>query len=197
MDRADRADSADDEFRALARRVRQTAERELAEIEDETDRAERKRQDLTTRGLQAMMEGERWQLTFSGRSVEAIVVHVGQNYLGFQDRAGNLHDVTHRALAIASIVAVDPRSGRAPITFRPATFRARLLTFEEIREVELGGRWGDWSLRGTIDSVNIDHLLFRERSGQETIVATEAIGYLSRAPEHDRRGKPAPSRHPR
>lgn len=172
----------------MARRVRQAAEEELAELEYETERAELKRQDLTARALQAMMEGERWLVTFGGRAVDGIVVHAGQNYVGLQDRAGNLHDVVHRAITVVTITDMDPRSGRAPITFRPATFRARLLSFEEIREVELGGSWGDWSLRGWIDSVNADHVVFRERSDQVSVVPIESIGYISRAVGEDRRG---------
>lgn len=182
--------SADQEFWAMARRVRRAADEELAEIEYETDRAEQKRQDLTARGLQAMMEGERWQVCFGRRAVEGIVVHAGQNFLGLQDRAGNLHDVRHDAITTVTIVAVSPRDGRAPTTFRPASFRARLLSFEELREVEIGGRWGDWSLLGTIESVNADHLVLRERNGQNSIAPLDAIGYLSRAATTDRRGRP-------
>jgi len=181
----------------MARRVRQAAEDELAEIEYETERAELKRQDLTARALQAMMEGERWLVNFGGRAVEGIVVHTGQNFVGLEDRAGNLHDVVHRAITVVTVVSIDPPSGRAPVTFRPATFRARLLSFEEIREVEVGGRWGDWSLRGTIGSVNVDHIVFQERSGQESVVPTDAIGYISRAVDEDRRGSrsgPGPPR---
>lgn len=180
--------SPDEEFWAMARRVRQAAEEELAEIEYETERAELKRQDLTARTLQAMMEGERWLVSFGGRAVDGTVVHAGQNYVGLQDRAGNLHDVVHRAIMVITVVSIDPLSGRAPLTFRPATFRARLLSFEEVRDVEVGGRWGEWSLRGRIDSINADHLVFHERSGQVSLVPTDALGYVSRPVAEDRRG---------
>lgn len=184
---------ANEEFWAMARRVRRSAEEELAEIEYETERAELKRQDMMTVALSAMMEGERWQVSFGTKLVDGHVVHVGQNYLGLQDRAGNLHDVAHRAVQLVAVVAVDAASGRAPITFRPATFRARLLSLEEGRELEMGGRTGGWSLLGTIESVNADHVLFRERSGQRSIAPIEGIGYISRSAESNRRGHPQSS----
>lgn len=180
----------DEQFWALARRVRQAADEERAEIEYETARAEMKMQDLTARSLQAMMEGERWQLGVGGRVVDGIVVHTGQNYVGLQDRAGNLHDVLHAAISVITVVERDPRSGRAPITFRPVTFRARLLSLEQIRDVELGGPSGAWSVRGRIESVNADHVLLNQHSGQVAILPIDAIGYVSRGVETDRRGRP-------
>lgn len=171
----------DDEFRTMARQLRREAEAELAELEYETERAEVKQRDLTARSMLAMMEGERWQVTIGGRAVDGTVVHPGQDYVGLQDRVGNLHDVVHAAIGVIRIVEVEPAEGRAPITFRPATFRARLLSVEQVREVELGGLAGSWSLVGTIDSVNNDHLVFVERSGETSLVPLAAIGYLGRA----------------
>ena len=176
-----------EEFAALTRRVRQTADEELAEIEYETERAELKRQDLTARSMQAMMEGERWLVNIGSRSVDGIVVHVGMNFTGLQDRAGNLHDAVHSAISRIRIVEVRPGEGRAPITLRPATFLARLLSLEQVREVELGGAEGRWSLEGTIDSVNSDHLVFLERSKERSIVPLESIGYLGRTVADQRR----------
>ncbi len=181
----------------MARRVRRTADEELAEIEYETERAEVKQQDMTAVALGAMMEGERWQVSFGGKLVDGLVVHVGQNYFGIQDRSGNLHDVAHRAVQLVTVVSVDHAMGRAPITFRPATFRARLLSFEQIRELELGDRTGSWSLIGTIDSVNADHVLFREKNGQRSIAPIDGIGYISRGAESDRRGNAPRARGPR
>ena len=171
----------------MARRLRQTAEEELAEIEYETERAEIKRQDLAARSMQAMMEGERWLLQIGPRVIEGIVVHVGMNFTGLQDRAGNLHDVVHRAISSIKFVAVEPPSGRAPITLRPATFLARLLDLEQSRELELGGVDGQWSMLGIIDSVNNDHLIVHERNGDRSIVPIDAVGYLGRAVEERRR----------
>lgn len=176
----------------MARRVRVTAEEELAEVEYETERAELKRQDMTALALSAMMEGERWQVSFGAKLVDGTVVHVGQNYIGLQDRSGNLHDVAHRAVQVVSVISTDHASGRAPITFRPATFRARLLSFEQLRELEIGGRTGSWSLLGTIESVNADHVMFQERSGQRSIAPIDAIGYISRTVDANRRGNPQP-----
>ncbi len=178
----------DDEFWAMARRVRQAADEELAEIEYETERAEQKRQDLTTRSVQAMMEGERWQLAVGSRLIDGNVVHAGQDYVGLQDRVGNLHDVHHAAIALITITEADPRQGRAPTTFRPATLRARLLGFEQVRDLELGDRRGAWALRGRVESVNVDHLVFHEHSGQIAVAPLDAIGWISRAPQGDRRG---------
>jgi hypothetical protein len=171
---------SDASFWAMARRVREEATDELAEIEYETERAEVKRQDLTARSMRAMMEGERWQVGLGPRKIDGVVVHAGENYVGLQDRAGNLHDVVHAALRMIRVVEVDPSMGRAPITFRPATFRARLLGLEQVREVELGGTDGSWSLVGTIDSVNVDHLVFLQRGTETAIIPLDAIGYLSR-----------------
>jgi hypothetical protein len=178
---------SDESFWSMARRVRQEASEELAEIEYETDRAEVKRQDFTARSMRAMMEGERWQVIVGSRTIDGVVVHPGENYVGLQDRVGNLHDVVHAALAMVRVIEVDPELGRAPMTFRPATFRARLLSLEQVREVELAGRDGSWSLLGTIDSVNIDHIQFMQRDAETTLVPIDAIGYLGRAAApHDR-----------
>jgi hypothetical protein len=171
---------SDEGFWAMARRVREEATEELAEIEYETERAEVKRQDLTARSMRAMMEGERWQVSVGSRMIDGVVVHPGENYVGLQDRVGNLHDVVHEALVMIRVVEVDPSLGRAPITFRPATFRARLLSLEQVREVELGGYDGSWSLVGTIDSVNVDHVQFLQRGTESAIVPIDAIGYLTR-----------------
>lgn len=176
----------DQEFWAMARRVRQVADEELAEIEYETDRAEQKRQDLTARAIQAMMEGERWQVAVGARVVDGVVVHAGQDYVGLQDRAGNLHDIIHNAVDVIRITEVDPTTGRAPTTYRPATFRARLLDLEQRREVELGGP--GWSLVGLIDSVNSDHLIFVDRLQETAIVPIAAIHYLARTLPRARRG---------
>ncbi len=183
----------DQEFMALARRVRSTADEELTEIEYETDRAEQKRQDLTTRSMQAMMEGERWIVTFGPRMVEGQVVHAGQNFIGLEDRYGNLHDVRHSAMAFVRIGETDPRQGRAPTTFRPATFVARLLGLEQLRQVELGGSDGAWSAVGTIESVNSDHLVMLDQTGETLILPLDSIGYLGRHVEHRRRQPPGGS----
>ena len=185
----------DTDFRALARRVRRTADEELAEIEYETDRAELKRQDLTARSMQAMMEGERWQVNLGTRVIDGMVVHAGQNFTGLQDRAGNLHDLVHGAISLIRVASVDPGQGRAPSTLRPATFAARLLGLEQVREVELAGFGGAWSVVGTIDSVNSDHVLVDERSGERSILPIQAIGYLGRAADH--RGRTRRLRPPR
>ncbi|MEM8926060.1 MAG: hypothetical protein AAGD35_21350 [Actinomycetota bacterium] len=184
LDRPDPLDEpgplSDPEFLALARRVRRTADEELADIEYETDRAQMKRQDLTARSMQAMMEGERWQVNLGNRVIDGMVVHVGQNFTGLQDRSGNLHDVVHAAISLIRVVAEDPRQGRAPTTLRPATFMARLLGLEHRREVELAGFGGAWAVVGTIDSVNSDHLVIDERNGETSIIPIDAIGYLGR-----------------
>lgn len=187
---------ADSEFAALARRVRRTADEELAEIEYETERAELKRQDLTARSMQAMMEGERWLVTVGDRTVEGTVVHAGMNFTGLQDRVGNLHDLVHAAISVIRVVRVDPAVGRAPTTLRPATFLARLLGLEEVREVEMGGFDGRWSLLGTISSVNSDHLVFLEKTGETSIVPLDGIAYLARSAPDSRRetGRRAPGR---
>ncbi|MEM9130817.1 MAG: hypothetical protein AAF962_04065 [Actinomycetota bacterium] len=186
---------SDTEFMALARRVRQTAGEELAEIEYETERAELKRQDLTARAMQAMMEGERWQVDLGARVIDGIVVHVGQDFTGLQDRAGNLHDVAHRAISLIRLAGRDTTQGRAPITLRPATFIARLLGLELQREVELAGNGGAWSVVGTIESVNSDHVVFNERNGETAVIPVRSIGYLGRAAERRdrvRRLRPPP-----
>lgn len=188
---------SDADFWALARRVRQTAEQELAELEQETERALLKREDLTARSVRAMMEGERWQVAVGSRTVEGIVVHAAMNFLGLQDRAGNLHDVVHAAIAMIRVVEVDPTQGRAPITFRPATFRARLLSLEQLRPVELAGATGGWNLRGTIESVNSDHLVLVEPNDQVSLIPIDAIGSLSRTPPRHRRLPPGAGRRDR
>lgn len=177
------------EFAAMARRVRRTADEELAEIEYETERAQLKRQDLTSRSMQAMMEGERWLVHVGARSVEGIVVHAAMNFTGLQDRSGNLHDIVHAAISTIRIAEVNPGEGRAPTTLRPATFMARLLGLEQLREVELGGRDGRWSLVGTIDSVNSDHLILVERNTEVSIVPLDSVGYLGRPAPESRRKK--------
>jgi hypothetical protein len=186
---------SDADFWAMARRVRQTAEEELAEVEYETERAELKREDLTARSVRAMMEGERWQVMAGPRVIEGIVVHTGMDFVGLQDRAGNLHDVAHRAIDVIRLVEVEPGSGRAPFTFRPATLRARLLGLEQGRSVELAGATGTWALQGTIDSVNVDHLVLVDHNQQVSLIPLDAIGSLSRStPSHRRstRGGPGP-----
>ncbi len=186
---------ADPEFLALARRVRLAAEDELAEIEDETERARVKQQDLTARSMQAMMEGERWQVLIGGRTIDAIVVHVGQNFTGLQDRSGNLHDVTHAALGRIRVLGTDPTQGRAPVTLRPATFLARLLDLEERRQVELVGHGAAWSIHGELASVNRDHVVVSEAGGGMSIIPLEAIAYVGRAaepPGRVRRLRPRP-----
>jgi ribulose 1,5-bisphosphate carboxylase large subunit-like protein len=177
----------DQEFLALARRVRQTADEELSEIEYETDRAELKRQDLTARSMQAMMEGERWQLSLGDRMIEGQVVHAGENFVGLEDRLGNLHDVVHDAVGFIRVTETDPRQGRAPLSLRPATLVARLRGLEQLRQVELAGRDGTWSVVGTIESVNRDHLIVVERTGETSILPLQAIAYLGRHVEHRRR----------
>lgn len=184
--------SAEREFAALARRVRKTAEEELAEIEWETDRAEQKRQDLTARSMQAMMEGERWRLQLGARSIEGIVVHGGQNFTGLQDRHGTLYDIAHPALRTIHVVERDAALGRAPVTLRPATFFARLLGLESVRQLELFGFDGAWTCHGVIESVNSDHLVINDSVGGETIVALDAIAWMVRRPLDERRARPRP-----
>jgi hypothetical protein len=179
---------SDEAFWAMARRVRQVAEQELAEIEYETERAELKREDLTARSVRAMMEGERWQVVVGPKVIEGIVVHAGMNFLGMQDRAGNLHDLVHHAIGIIRVVEHDPTMGRAPITFRPATFRARLLSLEQMRPVELAGASGSWTVMGTIESVNSDHLILSDHNQQMSLVPIDAIGSVSRSTPRHRRG---------
>ena len=181
---------SDVDFWAMARRVRQTAEEELAELEYETERAELKREDLTARSVRAMMEGERWQVVVGPKVIEGIVVHAGMNFVGLQDRAGNLHDLVHTAIAMIRLVEHDPPAGRTPITFRPATFRARLLSLEQLRSVELSGASGSWSLQGVIDSVNSDHVVLVDHNQQISLVPIDSIGMLSRAADRHRRGTP-------
>ncbi len=179
---------SDEAFWGMARRVRQVAEQELAEIEYETERAELKREDLTARSVRAMMEGERWQVVVGPKVIEGIVVHAGMNFLGMQDRAGNLHDLVHHAIGIIRVVEHDPGIGRAPITFRPATFRARLLSLEQMRPVELAGASGSWTVMGTIESVNSDHLILSDHNQQMSLVPIDAIGSVSRSTPRHRRG---------
>ncbi|MEM7337691.1 MAG: hypothetical protein AAF467_03520 [Actinomycetota bacterium] len=186
--------SAEREFAAMARRVRRTAEEEIAEIEWETDRAEQKRQDLTARSMQAMMEGERWRLQLGARSVEGIVVHGGQNFTGLQDRHGTLYDVTHAAIRTIHVVERDGALGRAPVTLRPATFFARLLGLESMRPLELFGVDGAWTCHGIIESVNSDHLVMNDAVGGETIISLNAIAWLVRRPLDERRSRPRPDR---
>ena len=181
------ADDARYDFWAMARRLRATAEAEMAELEWETERAEVKRSDVMARSIQAMMEGERWQVQLPGRVIDGLVVHAGQDYVGLQDRAGNLHDVAHRALSLIRLAGMTPVEGRAPITFRPATLRARLLSFESARTVELGGATEPWSVVGVIDSVNRDHLVLDEASGERSLVTLAAIGYVTRTVPTNRR----------
>ncbi|MEL7157765.1 MAG: hypothetical protein AAFN30_14345, partial [Actinomycetota bacterium] len=128
-------------------------------------------------------EGERWQVDLGARVIDGIVVHVGQNYTGLQDRAGNLHDIVHRAISLIRIAGRDGARGRAPTTLRPATFLARLLGLEQQREVELAGHGGAWAVIGVIESVNSDHVVFDERNGETAIIPLDAIGYLGRAAE--------------
>ena len=177
----------DEEFLNLARRVRQTADEELSEIEYETDRAELKRQDLTARSMQAMMEGERWQVSLGERMVEGQVVHAGQNFIGLEDRHGNLHDVAHDAVAFIRVAETNPRQSRAPLSLRPATLVARLRGVEQLRHVELAGRDGTWSVVGTVESVNQDHVIVIDRTGETSILPLRSIGYLGRHVEHRRR----------
>ena len=179
---------SDADFWAMARRVRQTAEEELAEIEWETERAELKREDLAARSLRGMMEGERWQLSAGARMVEGQVVHVGLDFTAVTDRAGNRHDIAHRAVELIRVVAVEPEAGRAPATLRPATLRARLLDLEQVDMVELASARGTWALRGTIDSVNVDHLVLVDSAGQVSVIPLDAIGSVTRVgAEHRRR----------
>ena len=185
---------SDADFWAMARRVRQTAEEELAEIEWETERAELKREDLSARSLRAMMEGERWQLVTGPRVVEGQVIHVGLDFSSLLDRAGNRHDIPHRAIELIRVVALDPGTGRAPATVRPATFRARLLDLEQLEVVELASARGSWALRGTIDSVNVDHLALVDGADQVSVVPIDAIGCVTRVPVEHRRRAPGPDR---
>jgi hypothetical protein len=178
---------SDAEFQALARRVRRTAEEELAEIEYETERADLKREDLTARSMRAMMEGERWQVMAGPRVIDGAVVHAGLDFTCLEDRAGNLHDLTHRAIEVIRLVGQDPTGGRAPITLRPATFRARLLGLEQHRAVELAAAAASWVLQGTIDSVNSDHLVLIDANGNTSVIPIAAIGALSRSPIEHRR----------
>lgn len=185
---------SDADFWAMARRVRQTAEEELAEIEWETERAELKREDLAARSLRGMMEGERWQLSAGARVVEGQVVHVGLDFTALTDRAGNRHDIAHRAVELIRVVGVEPGSGRAPATLRPATLRARLLDLEQMDVVELTSARGSWALRGTIDSVNVDHLVLVDAVGQVSVVPLDAIGTVTRITAEHRRRAPGSER---
>ncbi|MCP4222980.1 MAG: hypothetical protein GY773_06530, partial [Actinomycetia bacterium] len=146
-----------------------------------------------SRSMQAMMEGERWLVTLGQRMVEGQVVHAGQNFTGLEDRHGNLHDFRHSAMALIRVTETDPRQGRAPITLRPATFVARLLGLEQLRQVELGGSDGIWSVVGTIESVNSDHVVMVERTGETSILPLDSIAYLGRQVDQRRRQPPGGS----
>lgn len=185
---------SDADFWAMARRVRQTAEEELAEVEWETERAELKREDLAARSLRGMMEGERWQLSAGARVVEGQVVHVGLDFTALTDRAGNRHDIAHRAVELIRVVAVEPGTGRAPASLRPATLRARLLDLEQAGMVELASARATWALRGTIDSVNVDHLVLVDTAGQVSVIPLDAIGTVTRVTAEHRRRAPVTDR---
>ena len=181
---------SDHEFVAMARRVRRTADEELSEIEYETERAELKRQDLTVRAIQAMMEGERWQLQVGPRLVDGLVVHAAQDFTSIEDRHHNVHDIPHRSIGVIRVVAVEPQRGRAPASLRPATLVAHLLGLEQQREVELAGPDGAWSVTGTIDSVNRDHVVVIDRTGEHSIIPLDSIGYVGRPAGERRRTRP-------
>ncbi len=81
----------------------------------------------------------------------------------------------------SAVTSVDPERSRAPTTFRPATFRGRLLALQEGRRLEVGGA-GKWALSGVIESVNVEHLLLTSSEGSEYVVPLDSIGYLIRRP---------------
>ena len=168
------------ELRSLMRHADAEAEAERQEIEYETDRAEVKRQDLADRAVWSMMSGERWRITFGRREVEGQIVHVGQNFVGLQDGYGNLHDVVLAAAGPIRVVETRVNEGRAPTTFRPATFRARLLGLEQSHLVELSGGGGLWAVTGVVESVNHDHLELTEPSGNTCLTPIDVIDYLGR-----------------
>lgn len=172
----------DAELTAMLRRLRHERDQELAELEDEAERLEAKQSDLPRVAMKAMMAGDLWSVSFGERTFDGHVVHVGDDFVGLTDRAGNLLDIAYRAINFISENKGDPAIGRAPTTLRPATFCGRLLALQEGRPLELGGRAGSWSLTGTIESVNGDHLTLSTTAGRSVVAPLSSIDFTLRRP---------------
>ncbi len=176
----------DRELTGMLRRLRFERDQEMAELEDEAERLEAKRSDLPRLAMTAMMAGEPWGVSFGERTFDGHIVHIGDDFVGLTDQAGNLADITYRAIDYISAERRHSSPGRAPTTLRPATFRGRLLGLQEGRQLELGGAAG-WSLPGTIESVNVDHLTLTATNGHPTIIPLTSIGFILRRPLTRRR----------
>jgi hypothetical protein len=172
----------DPEVTAMLRRMRFERDQEMAELEDETERLEAKQSGLPRVALKAMMAGELWSVSFGERTFDGHVVHVGDDFVGLTDAAGNLLDIVYRAIDFISENQGNPPIGRAPTTLRPATFRGRLLALQEGRPLEVGGSTGSWSLTGTIESVNGDHLTLSATTGRSALAPLSSIGFTIRRP---------------
>ena len=185
-------EGSDSELAAILRQLRHERDEELAELEDETERLEVKQSDLRRVGLMAMMAGERWKVVVGERSFEGTVAHVGSDFVGLVDDVGNLFDAPFTSIGYVSSVGTEPSVGRAPTTLRPATFRGRLLGLQEHRPVEVGGLAGTWSLEGTIDSVNVDHMMLDNANGSRSVIPLASVAFIVRRPQQSRRAERPP-----
>lgn len=177
----------DPELAEMLRRLRFERDQELAELEDEAERLQAKQSTLPAVAIMAMMAGEGWNVAYAERSFEGRIVHVGGDFVGMADRAGNLADISFEAIEYISHLA-STTDGRAPVALRPATLRGRLLGLQEDRPVEIGGTSGKWALSGSIESVNTDHLSMVMTSGVRASVPLSSIGFVLRRPIASRRG---------
>ena len=176
----------DAELTAMLRRLRHERDQELAELEDEAERLDAKQSDLPRVAMKAMMAGDLWSVSFGERTFDGHVVHVGDDFVGLTDRAGNLLDIAYQAINFIKEMGSDGSQGRSPTTLRPATLRGRLLGLQEGREVEFGGG-GAWIAAGTIGSVNVDHAAVDTRDGVRIVVPLSSVGFIVRRPAIGRR----------
>ncbi len=179
----------DAELTAMLRRLRHERDQELAELEDEAERLEAKQADLPRVAMKAMMAGDLWSVSFGERTFDGHVVHVGDDFVGLTDRAGNLLDVVYRAINSIAVIESKSSPGRAPTTLRPATFRGRLLALQEGRQLELLGVNGHTVADGVVMSVNADHVACRTATHDLTLVPNDAMIGALRRPEQHRRDR--------
>lgn len=177
------AKSMSDEFRELARSLREGAGREMREEaaadEELSERQRRRRLDMAGAARAALHRGDGITIRVGGLTLTQPVQAVGNDYLTMSDADRDI-DV----LLAAAVVTVTPvRAGGG--SGRPAsrTFRARLAELEQDgREVEVVTADG-LRVMGRLEVAASDHVAVVDGSGTRTYVpAARVFLVFSRRP---------------
>lgn len=174
-----------DAFDDLGRELRERVGTELRAETEETERlaaqAGRRKRTLTDVARDLVARGDRVAVGVPGRLFTGVVTYAAGDLLVLQTAGGRV-DVNLRAPAHLRVVERAP-SGGAASGDGPSSFKARLFEIEMSgASVELGCTTVGQEQPGTIAAVAVDHLIWRDRDGQEWFLPLVAVTHVMHRP---------------